>query len=103
MKVGLFISIPKCGTNTIREMFDLGPNRDNDNTNYPIIYENHQRLKVLEDKYNLNNIYIFTFVRHPYDRIKSWYYYHKGQFSEYNMSLNLWIKNGCKTKWNKLE
>ena len=103
MKVGLFISIPKCGTNTIREMFELGPNRDNDKNkiyeNIPIIYENHQRLKVLEEKYNLDNMYIFTFVRHPYDRIKSWYYYHKGKFPEYNMSLNEWINRGCKTHW----
>jgi hypothetical protein len=101
MKIGLFISIPKCGTNTIREMFDLGPNRDNDKSylDIPIIYENHQRLKILEKKYNLNNIYIFTFVRHPYDRIKSWYYYHKNQFPEYNMPLNEWVNNGCKTHW----
>ena len=99
MKVGLFISIPKCATNTIREMFELGPNRDNDNTSHPIIYENHQRLDVLEKKYNLDDVYIFTFVRHPFDRIKSWYYFHKGKFPEYKLPLNEWIKDGCKTHW----
>ena len=51
-KAATFISIPKCASKTILEMFDLGINRDNDadekNPHY-IIYENHQRLFVLEE------------------------------------------------------
>ncbi len=99
---GAFISIPKCATKTILEMFELGKNRDNhrdEKINRFIIYENHQRLKVLESKYNLKNKYIFTFVRHPYDRIKSWYYYHKNLQPYKSKTLNEWIKDGCKTHW----
>ena len=100
--VGCFISIPKCASKTILEMFKLGQNRNN-HKNYKfqkyIIYENHQRLKILEEKYNLKNVYIFTFVRHPYVRIKSWYYYHKDIRPYKKVSLNDWIKNGCKTHW----
>lgn len=102
IKCSVFISIPKCASKTILEMFQLGFNRDcdsRDKTNHFIIYENHQRLHVLEKKYDLSNMYIFTFVRHPYDRIKSWYYYHKNMFPYNEKSLNEWITNGCKTHW----
>ena len=100
--LGCFISIPKCASKTVLEMFKLGHNRDNhfdEKSSQVIIYENHQRLKILERKYNLKNKYIFTFVRHPYDRIKSWYYYHKKIEPYKSKSLNEWINNGCQTHW----
>ena len=46
--LGTFISIPKCATQTILKIFELGKNRANhfDDKSEPfIIYENHQRLK----------------------------------------------------------
>lgn len=85
-------------------MFDLGRNRDNhfaEKSEQFIVYENHQRLKVLEEKYDLKNNYIFTFVRHPYTRIKSWYYYHKSAEPYNSQSLNEWISNGCETHWKR--
>ncbi len=100
--LGCFVSIPKCATNTILKMFELGVIRDNhlvEKSEKYVIYENHQRLKVLETKYDLENIYTFTFVRHPYDRIKSWYYYCKNMELYKNQTLNEWIANGCKTHW----
>ena len=100
--LGCFISIPKCASKTILQMFELGNNRSqhfDEKTQQCIIYENHQRLKVLEGIFNLDNIYTFTFVRNPYDRIKSWYYYHKHIEQYKNSTLNEWIKNGCKTHW----
>lgn len=99
---GAFISVPKCASKTILKMFQLGKNRDNhldEKQNTFIIYENHQRLKILEQKYNLENKFIFTFVRHPYNRIKSWYDYHKNLEPYKSKSLNEWIKDGCKTHW----
>ena len=101
-KVGAFISIPKCGSKTILHMYNLGPNRDNDlkcKKNHFVIYENHQRLYVLEKKYNLNDKFVFTFVRNPYSRIKSWFNYHKHIPMYKNKTLNRWIKEGCKTHW----
>ena len=43
--------------------------------------------------------YIFTFVRHPYQRIISWFYYHKNTEPYRSQSLNEWISNGCQTHW----
>jgi hypothetical protein len=100
--LGCFISIPKCASRTILKIFELGNNRDDhfeETTQQFIIYENHQRLKVLEEKYNLDNIYTFTFVRHPYKRIKSWYNYHINIEPYKSLTLNEWIKNGCNTHW----
>jgi len=100
--LGCFISIPKCASKTILSMFKLGKNRDNhfdEETQQCIIYENHQILKVLETEYDLENIFTFTFVRNPYNRIKSWYYYHKNVEPYKSQNLNEWIKNGCKTHW----
>lgn len=97
---GAFISIPKCASKTILDMFELGKNRDNHfdtKKNHFIIYENHQRLKVLEKKYNLKNKFVFTFVRHPYTRIKSWFNFHKNIEPYKSTTLNEWIKDGCKT------
>jgi hypothetical protein len=105
-KVGIFISIPKCASKTILNMFELGRNRDIDKhekkNNY-IIFENHQRLSVLEKDYNINDLFIFTFVRNPYDRCVSWFSYHKNiDLEEYkNLSLNEWVKQGCKTHWKR--
>lgn len=101
--VGVFISIPKCASKTILEMFKLGKNRNNhfdEKTEQFIIYENHQRLKILEKKYNLKDKYIFTFVKHPYQRIISWFYYHKDIEPYKTQTLNEWISNGCQTHWN---
>lgn len=101
--VGVFISIPKCASKTILEMFKLGKNRNehfDEKSEQFIIYENHQRLKILEKKYNLKDKYIFTFVKHPYQRIISWFYYHKDIEPYRSQTLNEWISNGCQTHWN---
>lgn len=101
--VGVFISIPKCASKTILKMFELGKNRDNhfdEKSKQFIIYENHQRLKILEKSYDLKDKYIFTFVKHPYERITSWFYFHKDTEPYKSQSLNEWISNGCQTHWN---
>ena len=102
--LGAFISIPKCATKSVLRIFKLGKNRDNhfdEKSDQYIIYENHQILSVLEKRFNLEDKYIFTFVRHPYQRIVSWFYYHKHIEPYKSLTLNEWISNGCKTHWKK--
>lgn len=100
--VGCFISIPKCATKTILRMFALGRNRDNhykEESDQHVIYENHQRLKKLEERFDLDKKFVFTFVRNPYDRVKSWYNYHITTEPYKSQTLNEWIQNGCPTHW----
>ena len=56
---------------------------------------------VLEKRHDLSDKFVFTFVRNPYERIRSWFYYHTQAdriYSEYTgLTLNQWIENGCKT------
>lgn len=99
-KVAAFISIPKCASKSSLVIFQLGKNRDNDADDKNNVYhENHQRLCVMEKKYNLTKLFVFTFVRHPYARTRSWYLFHKRKkIPMYmSMSLNEWVRRGCRT------
>ena len=97
----LFISIPKCGSQTVEKILNLNNQLINLNLNSEIIHENHQRLKILDKKYDLTNIYTFAFVRNPFERIRSWYYYHE-RVPPYNKyrSLNKWIEAECPHHWD---
>lgn len=112
-KIGCFISIPKNASKSILNILDLGKNRDNDEDEKIerfVIYENHQRLQILENKYNLENLFVFCFVRNPYDRIVSWFEYHKHIYPYNSMTFENWIYNECphhfviqnKTNWKDL-
>jgi len=96
------INIP-CNTknNTwINDMFNIGQVRDDDSHNHnSIIQENHQRLKVLESKYDLKDKFVFTFVSHPYTRIINWFKTHQHCEPYCSQTLNEWIHNGCQTHW----
>ena len=101
-KVALFISIPKCASKSIQKTLELGIGRDNElhaTKEEHVISENHQRLKVLEVKYNINELFSFCFVRNPYDRIISWYKYYKSHPSYNKITLNEWVALGCPIHW----
>ncbi len=93
-RIGLFISIPKNASKSILEILELGPNRDQEFTTSLIIYENHQRAAVLNEKYNLDDLFVFCFSRNPYDRCVSWYEYHRDMDPYRSMSFEAWIKQG---------
>ena len=57
-------------------------------------------MKVLESKYNLENIYIYICQT---ERIISWFYYHKNIEPYKSQTLNEWIQNGCKIGNDKIK
>jgi len=101
-KVGCFVSIPKCASKSVLVILGLGRNRDNDaeepHENH-VIYENHQRLCILQKKYKLDNKFVFCFVRNPYDRLVSWYEYHRSIAPYCAFTFKDWVANGCPTHW----
>lgn len=98
-RIGLFISIPKNGSKSILRNFDLGTNRDSENTSSLIIFENHQLGKVLNQKYNLNDLFVFCFSRCPYDRTISWFEYHKNLKPYSELNFRDWLDKGMPHHW----
>lgn len=101
-KIACMISVPKCASHSIREILDLGENRDDDSeemTERFVIYENHQRLVVLERKYELAGKYVFAFVRNPYDRLASWYEFHRDLEPYRSYTFEQWLLCECPTHW----
>lgn len=94
LRVGAFISIPKCASKSVLKILDLGPNRDIEKTNSPVIYENHQRGVVLSSKYDLSQLFVFCFARNPYDRCISWFEFHKNLEPYKSLTFDSWIKEG---------
>lgn len=101
-KVGCFVSIPKCASKSVLVILGLGRNRDSDDEEtgeHHVIYENHQRLRVLQDRYELGDKFVFGFVRNPYDRLVSWFAYHR-RLSPYSaFTFRDWILAGCPSHW----
>lgn len=101
-KIGCFVSVPKCASKSVLEILALGEERDEDSaepTERFVIYENHQRLSVLEARYDLADKYNFAFVRNPYSRLASWYQYHWSIEPYRSFTFEAWIRQGCPTHW----
>ena len=101
-KIACFVSVPRCASKSILVMLALGGERDEDSaekTEQITIYENHQRLSVLEARYDLADKYNFAFVRNPYDRLASWYQFHRNIEPYRPLTFAQWIREGCPTHW----
>lgn len=99
LRIGAFISIPKNASKTVLHVLELGENRNTENTDSPIIFENHQRGAVLNAKYDLEPLFVFCFCRNPYDRCVSWYEYHKSMAPYNTMSFGSWVRQGMPHHW----
>lgn len=102
--IGAFISIPKNGTYTVKKILKL--NKDSDRAyGSTIISKKHQRGAVLQKKYRLKDLFVFCFVRNPYDRVISWYEYHKERKLEPYASLTFeeWVQEGLPHHWDILK
>ena len=91
----IFISIPKTGTISVRQSLGL-------NARY-----NHMPAKKIMNKIGSekwNSCYSFTFVRNPYDRLVSWYFFHRDTqnidlYKQYNFKQ--WLFEGCPNHWTQ--
>ena len=92
-RIAAFISIPKNASKSILQILDIGPNRDLETTNSPVIYENHQRGSVLSTRNTLNNLFVFCFARNPFDRCVSWYEFHRHIAPYKDLTFEQWIQN----------
>lgn len=103
-RIGVFISIPKNGTYTVKKLLKLNKQSDRKYEDI-IINRKHERCSVLQKNYNLADLFVFCFVRNPYDRTISWYEYHKGRDLEPYVSLSFeeWIKEGLPHHWSVLK
>lgn len=103
-KAGVFISIPKNDTYSVKKILKLNKEADRKYGSV-ILSEKHQRGSVLDDKYNLDHPFVFCFSRNPYDRTVSWYEYHKDRgIKPYtSLSFDQWIKKELPHRWDILK
>ena len=97
--VAAFISIPKNASHSVRNILNLGERRDLDTSRSLVIDENHQRVKVLDQRYELDTLFTFCFSRNPYDRCVSWYEFHKQMKPYSKLSFEEWIRGGMPHHW----
>lgn len=79
-----FISIPKTGTNSVHRAL---------NTKHK---DNHKAIKLIKCEYS------FAFIRHPLDRLVSWYFGHRTtnpSMVQYQGDFRTWVATGCNHHW----
>lgn len=81
-----YISIPKTGSNSVHQA--LKTNKK----------DNHKSIKLIECDYS------FAFIRHPLDRLVSWYFGHRAtnpSLTQYKGSFREWVAGGCEHHWTE--
>ena len=100
-RIAAFISIPRNASNSVREILNLGANRNCENTCSSVIHENHQRGIVLNSRYDLDKLFTFCFVRNPYTRCVSWYEFHKKIDPYVSLTFKEWVEKGMPHHWQQ--
>ena len=95
----IFIHIPKCGGISVENALGWEGARHN----------TMQYYKKQNPNIDLNHYYKFTFVRNPWDRLVSWYFYHVNHIDSRNVcwyrnfNFQEWCKRGFMTHWNTMK
>lgn len=98
----IFISIPKNASQSIHSALGIKLH-DKSDQNEMAICDNHARGVLLKERYkDYNKRFKFCVVRNPYERVKSWYSYHKDvlKLRPYiDVEFNNWVLSGCPHHW----
>lgn len=100
----VFISIPKNGSQSVCSMLGYKIKDRSKDTDHGIM-DNHARGVVLKERYrDFDTRFKFCFVRHPVERLVSWYDHHKKVYKcepYMSHSFKEWIMKGCPHHWKK--
>ena len=102
----IFISIPKNASKSVFKSFGY-QNKDHSKTDDIGIMDNHARWEVILKRYGQEEFdtrYKFCFVRNPWDRCVSWFYYHKNTMKLHpykTLTFKEWVMQGCPHHWKR--
>ena len=78
----IYISIPRTGTHSIHVAFETNQK------------DNHQPIRYLNQQ-----VFSFTILREPTDRLISWYawcnHHHREEYKYYDTDFDSWVAEGC--------
>ena len=96
----VFVSIPKNASQSIFSAFGIRL-KDHSAPDDVGIFDNHCRCSVLRHRYpDFDTRYKFAFVRNPWDRLVSWFEYHKKFVPLYTKyTFDSWVRNGFPHHW----
>ena len=97
----IFISIPKNASITIHKLFGI-KQKDRSNKRDVGIFDNHARCEIIKKRYGeeeFDGRFKFCFVRNPWDRCVSWFFFHKRLKPYRYYSFAGWIKADMPHHW----
>jgi hypothetical protein len=100
VKPSIFISIPRTGTRSLRQTLHI---RDPYNHRTAVWVRNKIGPQAWADAFT------YAFIRNPFDKLISWYFYHKvpghcpkGVKIYVLRNFNEWVLNGCQHHWTPM-
>jgi hypothetical protein len=96
-----FLNIPRTASETTAAILGLTPIKDDPKPENRIICEHHRMSGYFSKKHDLSNVFTFCFVRNPYDRLVSWYEFHRQTIRNIpdRVSFKDWVMAGLPHHW----
>lgn len=91
-----FVHIPKCAGTSITRSLGF--------SNTTVEHRTLSSYVARQGYDNMQSFFKFCFVRNPWDRLVSWYYYHNHKMYKPRTKkmFRSWVNRGCPHHWNKL-
>jgi hypothetical protein len=100
----IYISVPRAASTSVHHVLGLTRKKDRSAIADLGLMDNHARWAVIKQRYGddeYDRRYKFSFVRNPWDRCVSWYYYHRerGWAPYVEITFEKWVQNGMPHHW----